>query len=302
MNMVGGIGFLAAMLSCRRPSALVHPGLLPSPWSCIPRPPCCPSPLCSRVHQIRAASFQSWLCGAGRPYARSALLHSPRWSRLASPCAAPLSGLRRDHARHVSTGASPSWLLAPACGQSNGKKILAYSTIANPLIIACAGMATPAAITAAILLIISTRLPRASFSAGTIEQHIGSRDIESTRPVQDHAPRGGHTLFGIVTMMLPFSLFASGSPSKRPPGPGLHARARGAHRLRQRPHRAVLGPLGRPAPRQRPAERQAPRPRAPRRHHELRPAHAPLRRHRPLPLRAVDLQRHRTEHRLAVRG
>ena len=39
---------------------------------------------------------------------------------------------------------------ALACGQSNGKKILAYSTIANlGLIIACAGMATPAAITAA---------------------------------------------------------------------------------------------------------------------------------------------------------
>ena len=81
---------------------------------------------------------------------------------------------------------------ALACGQSNGKKILAYSTIANlGLIIACAGMATPAAITAAILLIIFHAVSKGLLflCVGTIEQHIGSRDIESMRGLYKIMPR-----------------------------------------------------------------------------------------------------------------
>lgn len=96
---------------------------------------------------------------------------------------------------------------ALACGQSNGRKILAYSAIANlELTIACAGMATPVAITTAILLIIFHTVSKGLLflCADTIEQHIGSRDIESMRGLYKIMSRVAViTLFGIVTTMLP---------------------------------------------------------------------------------------------------
>lgn len=67
-------------------------------------------------------------------------------------------------------------------------------------------MATPAAITAAILLIIFHAVSKGLLflCVGTIEQHIGSRDIESMRGLYKIMPRVAViTLFGIVTMMLP---------------------------------------------------------------------------------------------------
>ena len=67
-------------------------------------------------------------------------------------------------------------------------------------------MATPAAITAAILLIIFHAVSKGLLflCVGTIEQHIGSRDIESMRGLYRVMPRvTAITLFGIVTMMLP---------------------------------------------------------------------------------------------------
>jgi ech hydrogenase subunit A len=73
---------------------------------------------------------------------------------------------------------------ALAVGQSNGKKILAYSTISNlGLIVACAGIGTPAPMTAAMLIIIFHAVSKGLLflCVGTIEQYIGSRDIEDMR-------------------------------------------------------------------------------------------------------------------------
>jgi len=156
--------------------------------------------------------FQSWLCGAMvAPTPVSALLHSSTMVKAGvylvlrlSPAFAGtmLAGIVSLTGAFTFVAAS-----ALACGQSNGKKILAYSTIANlGLIIACAGMATPAAITAAILLIIFHAVSKGLLflCVGTIEQHIGSRDIESMRGLYKIMPRVAViTLFGIVTMMLP---------------------------------------------------------------------------------------------------
>ena len=70
---------------------------------------------------------------------------------------------------------------ALAISQSNAKKVLAYSTIANlGLITACAGIGTAEAIEAAILLIIFNAVAKALLflCVGAVEHKIGSRDIE----------------------------------------------------------------------------------------------------------------------------
>lgn len=70
---------------------------------------------------------------------------------------------------------------ALAISQSNAKKVLAYSTIANlGLITACAGIGTAEAIEAAILLIIFHAVAKALLflCVGAVEHKIGSRDIE----------------------------------------------------------------------------------------------------------------------------
>lgn len=70
---------------------------------------------------------------------------------------------------------------ALAISQSNAKKVLAYSTIANlGLITACAGIGMAEAIEAAILLIIFHAVAKALLflCVGAVEHKIGSRDIE----------------------------------------------------------------------------------------------------------------------------
>lgn len=70
---------------------------------------------------------------------------------------------------------------ALAISQSNAKKVLAYSTIANlGLITACAGIGTPDAVMAAILLIVFHAVAKALLflCVGAVEHRIGSRDIE----------------------------------------------------------------------------------------------------------------------------
>jgi ech hydrogenase subunit A len=96
---------------------------------------------------------------------------------------------------------------ALAAGQSNGKKILAYSTISNlGLIITCAGINTAASIAAGVMLLIFHAVSKGLLflCVGTIEQKIGSRDIEDMRGLFKAMPRTALiTTFGILTMMLP---------------------------------------------------------------------------------------------------
>jgi len=156
--------------------------------------------------------FQSWLLGAMvAPTPVSALLHSSTMVK------AGVFVLLRFAPAYVGTflstgvaicGAFTFVACAALCiGQSNGKKILAYSTVSNlGLIVCCAGINTPLALTAAVMLIIFHAISKSLLflCVGTIEQAIGSRDIEDMRGLYAKFPRTAMiTIIGILTMLLP---------------------------------------------------------------------------------------------------
>ena len=101
-----------------------------------------------------------------------------------------------------------------AISQSNAKKVLAYSTIANlGLVVACAGIGTYAAVWAAILLIVFHAIAKSLLflSVGTVEHKIGSRDIEDMTGLLGRLPKiAVMMMIGIAGMFLaPFGMLIS---------------------------------------------------------------------------------------------
>jgi ech hydrogenase subunit A len=96
---------------------------------------------------------------------------------------------------------------AIAISQSNAKRVLAYSTIANlGLIICCAGVDNTVALAAAILLIIFHGVSKGFLflCVGTVEQKIGSRNIEDMQGVLKIMPVTTIMMvIGMVSMFLP---------------------------------------------------------------------------------------------------
>ena len=92
-----------------------------------------------------------------------------------------------------------------AISQSNAKRVLAYSTIANlGLITACAGVGSPLAIWAAVFLVIFHACAKSLLflCVGTAEHHIGSRNIEDMDELFEKMPKLAR--FMIVGMMAMF--------------------------------------------------------------------------------------------------
>ncbi|WDP92094.1 MAG: NADH-quinone oxidoreductase subunit L [Desulfobacter sp.] len=156
--------------------------------------------------------FQKWLLGAMvAPTPVSALLHSSTMVKagvyLVIRFAPAFQGTALSTAVALCGAFTFLSAAALAIGQSNGKKVLAYSTISNlGLILACAGINTHAAITAAILLVIFHAVSKALLflCMGSIEQHIGSRDIEDMRGLFGEMPTTAVIItLGILTMILP---------------------------------------------------------------------------------------------------
>lgn len=216
MNMSGGLAFVLGMLFMQKNMGILSIQELsaatftPDSATLALLPLAC---LClAGFTKAAQMPFQSWLCGAMvAPTPVSALLHS---STMVKAGVYLLIRLSPMYAGTILAGAVSlvgffTFVAASALavGQSNGKKILAYSTIANlGLIIGCAGLGTPAAITAAILLIIFHAVSKGLLflCVGAIEQHIGSRDIENMRGLYQIMPRTALiTVFGIMSMMLP---------------------------------------------------------------------------------------------------
>lgn len=156
--------------------------------------------------------FQSWLLGAMvAPTPVSALLHSSTMVKagvyLILRLAPAYAGSYLSDM--VAVAGSFTFLVTSilAISQSNAKRVLAYSTIANlGLIIACAGINTPMAISAAIVLIIFHAVSKGLLflCTGFVEHNIGSRDIEDMEGLADRMPLANviYTV-GIISMFLP---------------------------------------------------------------------------------------------------
>jgi ech hydrogenase subunit A len=156
--------------------------------------------------------FQSWLLGAMvAPTPVSALLHSSTMVKvgvyMVLRLAPGFTGTLLSDSVAVFGAFSFLAGAALAVGQSNGKKVLAYSTISNlGLIFACAGINSAEAVIAAILLLAFHAVVKAMLflSVGAIEQHIESRDIEDMRGLYAVMPLTALiTVSGVLMMIMP---------------------------------------------------------------------------------------------------
>ena len=156
--------------------------------------------------------FQSWLLGAMvAPTPVSALLHSSTMVKVGVYLVLRLSPVMRETflSQSVALIGAFTFLAAAALavGQSNGKKVLAYSTISNlGLIFACAGLNTPESIVAGMLLLVFHAIIKALLflCVGAIEQHIASRDIEDMRGLYADMPLTAlMTVMGVIMMIMP---------------------------------------------------------------------------------------------------
>ena len=101
-----------------------------------------------------------------------------------------------------------------AIGQSDGKKVLAYSTVSNlGLITACAGIGMHEAVWAGILLMIFHAVSKSLMflSVGAVENVLGSRNIEDMHGLIVKLPELAFVMIvGIAGMFLaPFGMLIS---------------------------------------------------------------------------------------------
>jgi ech hydrogenase subunit A len=220
MNLIGGLGFALALFyltfMSKQPTielnTLIHSG------SAIALIPVCL--ICfAGLAKSAQLPFSSWLLGAMvAPTPVSALLHSSTMVKAGVFIIIKMAPvLQHTTAGLMLAGVGCITFLMTslmAVSQSNAKRVLAYSTIANlGLIVTCAGIGTPQAIWAAILLVIFHALAKGLLfiAVGTTEHKIGSRDIEDMEGLIAVKPLLGFViLIGIAGMFLaPFGMLIS---------------------------------------------------------------------------------------------
>ncbi len=163
--------------------------------------------------------FSTWLIGAMvAPTPSSALLHSATMVkagiyvlfRLSPAMSGNLTGTM------IAFIGGFTFLVASfiAIAQSDGKKVLAYSTISNlGLMVACAGVGTPTTIWAGVFLMIFHAISKSLLfqDVGATENAIHSRDIEDMHGLLFRLPKLAIFMFiGIAAMFLaPFGMLIS---------------------------------------------------------------------------------------------
>jgi ech hydrogenase subunit A len=163
--------------------------------------------------------FNSWLLGAMvAPTPTSALLHSSTMVKAGVFLVvklAPVLGWNLAGIMVMLVGGI-TFLMASfaAISQSNAKRVLAYSTVANlGLIVACGGIGSAEAVWAAIMLIIFHAVTKSLLflCVGTAEHNIGSRDIEDMDGLFGRMPKlAAFMIVGIAGMFLaPFGMLIS---------------------------------------------------------------------------------------------
>ncbi len=222
MNIAGGIAFVAALYA----SAIVlgtlsfdeflamgqmFPALVVFPLACL---------AFAGITKAAQMPFHTWLLGAMvAPTPTSALLHSSTMVKAGVFLLVKLSPL-------FAVSMAPSLMVIlvggitfclcsfMAISQSNAKRVLAYSTIANlGLIVACAGVGTPEAVWAACFLILFHAIAKSLLflCVGTAEHHIGSRNIEDMDLLFERMPKLARLMMlGIMGMFIaPFGMLIS---------------------------------------------------------------------------------------------
>ncbi|WP_313071993.1 NADH-quinone oxidoreductase subunit 5 family protein [Lacrimispora sp.] len=163
--------------------------------------------------------FSSWLLGAMvAPTPTSALLHSATMVKAGVYMIirlAPLLG-PTSVGRIVTLGGGVTFLVCSlmAISQSDAKKILAYSTLANlGLIVICASAGTQESLWAAILLIIFHAVSKSLLfiSVGSAEHQIGNRNVENMDLLMGVSRKlAFYMMIGIAGMFLaPFGMLVS---------------------------------------------------------------------------------------------
>ncbi len=156
--------------------------------------------------------FQSWLLGAMvAPTPVSALLHSSTMVNAGVFLIIKLVPAFANTPLGIAIAIYGSFTFvmcsALALSQRNAKRVLAYSTIANlGLIIASAGIGTPLAVAAAIMLLLFHAISKALLflCTGEIEHTIGSKDIEDMSGLIKKAPfLTMLASLGMISMLLP---------------------------------------------------------------------------------------------------
>jgi ech hydrogenase subunit A len=215
MNSVGGAAFLSGMIAAYHATgSLELQKMLVAPWLAGAEMFLLALALLCLAAFVKAAQFpfQSWLLGAMvAPTPVSALLHSSTMVKvgvyMVLRLAPGFTGTLLSQSVAVFGAFSFLAGAALAVGQSNGKKVLAYSTISNlGLIFACAGLNTAESMIAAMLLLAFHAVVKAMLflSVGAIEQHIESRDIEDMRGLYAVMPLTALiTVAGVIMMIMP---------------------------------------------------------------------------------------------------
>ena len=219
MNLAGGIGFLVALFAIALTMDTLSLVEFIAVGVMAPALAALPAVALAFAGITKAAQmpFHTWLLGAMvAPTPTSALLHSSTMVKagvflliklspifLVCPVAAVMT---------ILVGGLTFLLCSfMAISQTNAKRVLAYSTIANlGLIVACAGVGTPEAVWAATFLVLFHAVAKSLLflCVGTAEHHIGSRDIEDMDLMFERMPRLARFMMaGIMIMFVaPFGM------------------------------------------------------------------------------------------------
>ncbi|RJE46709.1 MULTISPECIES: proton-conducting transporter membrane subunit [unclassified Dehalobacter] len=222
MNLLGGLGFSIAIVYLFINAHTIELNQLPELASTVVL---LPTALLAFAGLTKAAQmpFSSWLLGAMvAPTPVSALLHSSTMIKAGvyliirlSPVFAFVDGGSMVGLFVAMVGAVTFVLTSfMAISQSDAKRVLAYSTIANlGLIIVCAGIGTYQLMWAALMLVIFHAIAKSLLflSVGTVEHNIGDRVIESMDGLITKMPKIAiGMVVGIAGMFLaPFGMLIS---------------------------------------------------------------------------------------------
>lgn len=223
LNMVGGLAFLAALIGlvvAGQPlsfTVMIAAATGPEASLFV-----VPLMLLSLAGLTKAAQmpFHPWLLGAMvAPTPTSALLHSSTMVKAGIFLLVKLAPLYLAFPIASTFVVAIGGLTFVLCSfmaitQSNAKRVLAYSTIANlGLMSACAGVGTAEAVWAAIFLMIFHTVSKSTLflCVGTVEHRIGSRNIEDMDGLFSRLPHlTRFMMLGIMGMFVaPFGMLIS---------------------------------------------------------------------------------------------